>query len=56
MNAQEVVGLALERVAWRGRHSEEGVRPSRLPLMLDFPPLRRAAGVRGAAEVSEHRG
>lgn len=38
MNAQEVVGLARERVAWRGRHSEAWGRPWRAPLMLGLPP------------------
>lgn len=41
-----VARLAFRGAAW----------PSRPPLMLGSPPLRRAAGVRGAAEVPEHRG
>lgn len=35
--------------------SEEWVWPSQPPLMLGFPPLCRAARVRGAAKVPEHR-
>lgn len=61
MNAQEVVGLVLEGVAYGGRG---GVRPAFRGVgvalegpsngTLSSPP--RATGVRGTAEVPEHRG